>query len=337
MSESAQVEHILQQGVRDLWYPVLSSWEVADVPVGITRLGQNLAVWRDEAGNVHAIEDRCPHRGARLSLGWNLGDRLGCWYHGVEVNNEGFVIDVPAIEKNNMVGRQCVRSYPAVEKHGAVFVWFGTDLNATPEPLQLPEQLESDEWSNFLCSAEWACHYQYAIDNVMDPMHGSYLHAKSHSMYQGNSRARLREEATDTGFIFAKEGQTGVNFDWVEVGFSSSVWLRLSIPYQKKYGPGGSFWIIGLVTPVDANHCRVFFWRCRQVDDWEKASWRFLYRHTLETLHWDVLVQDQVILENLAPDANTQERLYQHDVGLSRFRRRLTAMAQKQAERVPND
>lgn len=55
-----------------------------------------------------------------------------------------------------------------------------------------------------------------------------------------------------------KEGQTGVNFDWVEYGSTGASWLRLSIPYRKQFGPGGEFWIVGYATPIDANNTRVF-------------------------------------------------------------------------------
>jgi len=69
--------------------------------------------------------------------------------------------------------------------------------------------------------------------------------------------------------------------------------MRLAIPYRKDAGPGGTFTIIGFVTPVDERHCRVFFWRCRKVQDWQRDAWRFLYRNRLEALHWEVLEQDR--------------------------------------------
>ena len=83
MTDRKAVEDRVNRGLLNLWYPVLPSWAVAGAPVGITRLSENIVLWRDENGAVHALEDRCPHRGARLSLGWNLSDRLACWYHGV--------------------------------------------------------------------------------------------------------------------------------------------------------------------------------------------------------------------------------------------------------------
>ncbi|MHA7880099.1 MAG: Rieske 2Fe-2S domain-containing protein [Saccharospirillum sp.] len=330
-TETLSPEAYLDQGLRSLWYPVAASWELGSNPLGLTRLGENIVLWRDHEGVAHAVEDRCPHRGARLSKGWNLGDRLACWYHGVEVDHDGIVRDVPAIANSPLVGKPCVRHYHVQEQHGAIFVWFGTTPDETPAELVLPEQLTNgDEYGHFLCTATWNCNYQYAIDNVMDPMHGTYLHSDSHSMAEGDRQAEMTLVPTDSGFIFKKTEQAGVNFDWVEYGASGALWLRLSIPYQKKFGPGGPFWIVGMVVPEDEQHCRVFFWRVRQVEGWQRQVWRFMYRTKLEGLHWDVLEQDRVILENLAPDARHHENLYQHDVGLSRLRRVLLKMAKQQ-------
>jgi phenylpropionate dioxygenase-like ring-hydroxylating dioxygenase large terminal subunit len=327
----ADAEQILNTGIRNLWYPVAPSWQVGNAPIGITRLGDQIVLWRDAKGQVHALEDRCPHRGARLSLGWNLGDRVACWYHGVEVDGGGCVKSVPAVKFCPMEGEQRVRAYPVQEHAGAVFLWFGIDPKAAPAELKLPEQIMDAGWSQFLCVSNWKTNYRYAIDNVMDPMHGAYLHATSHSMAEGDKQAEMRVRKTPTGLIFEKVGQQGVNFDWVELGDTGGLWMRLSIPYRKRYGPGGPFFIIGFATPVDAHHCQVYFWRTRHVEGWQKHAWRFLYKNRLEALHWAVLEQDQFVLESLPDSARNQEFLYDHDIGLARVRRMLEKRAGEQA------
>ena len=319
-------------GLRNLWYPIAPSWQVGENPLGVTRLGERIVIWRDRDGAVHALEDRCPHRGARLSLGWNLGDRLACWYHGVEIDASGTVLDVPAVESCPLTGQTAVRRYPCREVRGAIFAWFGDALHAEPANLDLPEQLADERFATMLCTAVWRCSYRYAIDNVMDPMHGAYLHARSHSMAGGNRRARLRVVPTETGFICEKEDQRNVNFDWVEFGATGGHWMRLEIPYGKEAGPGGPFGIVGFVTPVDRETCQVFFWRVRAVEGWQRDLWRFLYRTRLESLHWDVLEQDRLVLEAMAGDARESESLYQHDTGLARVRRFLAKEAERQAD-----
>jgi phenylpropionate dioxygenase-like ring-hydroxylating dioxygenase large terminal subunit len=327
-----QANALLNQGLRDLWYPVLPSWQVHGAPVGITRLGQRIVVWRDATGAVHALEDRCPHRGARLSLGWNLGDRVACWYHGIEVDGSGTVQSVPAANQCALQGKTCVRSYPAKEIAGAVFLWFGLHADTPAQPLELPEELVHEDYSHFLCMAHWKVNYRYAIDNVMDPMHGAYLHASSHSMAEGDKQAVMRIRKTASGLMFEKEGQRDVNFDWVELGDTGALWLRLSIPYRKSAGPGGSFGIVGFATPVDDHHCQVYFWRTRKVQGWLRDTWRFLYHNRLEGLHWDVLEQDRIVLESMADDARNHEFLYEHDMGLARVRRLLEKRARDQAQ-----
>jgi phenylpropionate dioxygenase-like ring-hydroxylating dioxygenase large terminal subunit len=319
-------------GLRNAWYPVLPSWRLREAPLGITRLGENIVLWRGADGKVHALEDRCPHRGARLSLGWNLGESVACWYHGVEINGEGRILDVPAVESCPMAEECTVRAYPVREIQDAIFLWFGDALHPDPAPLELPEQLSSPEWGTMLCTAYWSCNWQFAIDNVMDPMHGQYLHAVSHSMAEGDPKAKMRTRATPTGLVFEKIAQRDVNFDWVEWGESGGLWMRLSIPYRRKYGPGGSFYIAGFVTPIDEDHCMVYFWRCRKVQGWQRDVWKFLYRNRLEGLHWEVLEQDRLVLENLAPDPRAREFLYQHDAGMVRVRRRLEEIGRTHLE-----
>ena len=75
-ADPTSVDAVLQQGLKNLWYAICPSDFITDKPQALRRLGLRLAVWRDGAGQVHALEDHCPHRGAPLSQGVNLGDRL---------------------------------------------------------------------------------------------------------------------------------------------------------------------------------------------------------------------------------------------------------------------
>lgn len=317
-------------GLRDLWYPVAPSWSLGANPLGMTRLGEDIVLWRDRDGQIHCLEDRCPHRGARLSLGWNLNDRIACWYHGVQMNPAGEIADVPANNTAALVGRKCLRTYRAVEKYDAIWVYFTNDeMHAAPE-IELPNEMTDSAYSSFLCVAKWNCCHTYAIENVADPMHGAYLHSASHSMARGSKSAEMVLTKTENGFRFEKINQEGVNFDWVEFGMTTTPWLRLEIPYGPGASPGGNFGITGVVTPVDATHCVVFFWRIRKVEEWQRGLWRFMYRARLEKLHWDVLEQDRIILENLTPNARNREMLYKHDRGLGYLRKVLQQKAKQQ-------
>jgi phenylpropionate dioxygenase-like ring-hydroxylating dioxygenase large terminal subunit len=333
LSEPSQreVRDYLALGLRNRWHPVLPSRLVRDKPVELRRLGERLVLWRDHAGAIHVQADRCPHRAAPLSMGANGGDRLRCAYHGVEIGPDGTVLSVPGEPGCPLVGTKAVKTFPALEVKGAVFAWFGDALNPEPGAYTPPVQLEDGgAYEAFLCYAEWAAPWRYAFDNNMDPMHGTFLHAKSHSMYRGDTAASFRVRNTDTGFIFEKAGQRDVNFDWSEFCDTGAIYVRLEIPYPPSGGPGGNFGIIFHATPIDAGTMAGFFWRFRKVEGWQRDVWRFLYKNRIEARHWHVLEQDRAMLEAMEPGAEPFEHLYSHDVGVARMRRWLEDEARNQ-------
>ena len=329
------LDAVLENGLKDLWYAVCPSSFVGNSPVSLRRLGYKLALWRDQNGKVHALEDHCPHRGAPLSLGIILGDRIACPYHGVEIRNDGVVTRVPGSPGCKLEGSQTTRMFHVVETKGAIFLYNATDPHLKePPPLRLPEQLTSPEWSSMLCYTEWGCDYRYVIDNVIDPMHGAYLHKQSHTMSEGEISADFQIREVENGFIFEKKGQRNVNFDWTEWTDTGIHLMRLEIPYPKTGGPGGNFTIIGNYTPITNRAAGVFHWRCRKVTDWQRDTWRFLYKNRLEGRHWDVLEQDRVAVEHMEPAANRREFLYQHDMGIVRLRRHMKKLASQQLDKA---
>jgi phenylpropionate dioxygenase-like ring-hydroxylating dioxygenase large terminal subunit len=337
----ADISAVLARGLKNLWYPLCPSDFVAERPISLRRLGLKLALWRDNSagnpGKVHALEDHCPHRGAPLSQGTIVGDRLVCPYHGIEVRCDGTVTKVPASPDCALVGERAARAFHALDAHGAIWLYNSSTPVDTPPPLNLPPELtDSAQYSQFLCYTEWRGDYRYVIDNVMDPMHGTFLHKLSHSMSEGDIHAKFKLRNTPEGFVFEKDGQRDVNFDWTEWADTGTHWMRLEIPYPKTGGPGGSFTIIGSYTPITSptgvNQAAVFFWRCRRVAGWQRDVWRFLYRNRLEARHWTVLEQDRVMLESMELDANQRERLYEHDLGLSRLRTQMQRLALKELQ-----
>ena len=258
------VERLLSKGVRNIWYGICPSSFIGADPVSLRRCGYKMVLWRDGAGKLNVLEDHCPHRGAPLSLGKPLGDRIMCGYHGVEVDRNGVAVKVPGSPGCKLEGMKATRVFPVEEHAGLVFAYIGDDQHLTPPKLELPEQLSSPEFSNFLCYAEWKGDYRYVMDNVMDPMHGAYLHRQSHSMAEGEFQAKFKIRETPTGFMFEKDGQRGVNFDWTELIENGTHWMRLEIPYPKTGGPGGNFHIVGTYAPIDDTTAAVTHWRCRK-------------------------------------------------------------------------
>lgn len=318
-------------GLRNRWYGICPTGLIGDGPVGVVRLGQRLVLWRDQTGEYHVQEDYCPHRAAPLSIAHHLGDRLACKYHGVEVSGDGTVVSVPGMPGCALEGRNVLKTYPSVVLRGALFAWFGDELHPDPEPFVPSTRLVSDEYDAFLCYTEYRTPYQFMIENNMDPMHGAYLHAKSHSMSKGDKEAEFSVRQTDTGFVFEKEGQRDTNFDWSEWIDNSMQYIELEIPYPATGGPGGNFGIVSHMTPIDEHTTACFFWRNRKVSGWQRDAWRFLYKNRLEARHWDVLEQDREVAEVMQPFPPGTEHFYQHDLGVTRVRKILRKEAEQQA------
>ena len=69
--------------LRRYWMPIAAVAELDDKSVKPMRLlGENLVLYRDQAGNYGLLDRHCPHRHADLSYGWVEGCGLRCNYHG---------------------------------------------------------------------------------------------------------------------------------------------------------------------------------------------------------------------------------------------------------------
>jgi nitrite reductase/ring-hydroxylating ferredoxin subunit len=99
-------------------------------------LGLELAIWRDRGGGVNVWENRCPHRGMRLTLGANLGGELRCAYHGYRfAAGGGACTAVPAQPDKAPPRSLCVKTYPVREAGGLVWTRLADDGAVTEPPL----------------------------------------------------------------------------------------------------------------------------------------------------------------------------------------------------------
>src|SRR5579859_4197107 len=78
-------------GLREYWYPALPAKKVGRKPLYWVMLGDELAFFRDERGEVVALSDVCPHRGASLSHQGNAFYKgfITCPYHGATFDGNG--------------------------------------------------------------------------------------------------------------------------------------------------------------------------------------------------------------------------------------------------------
>lgn len=326
-----RVDDYINRGLRGFWVPVATSVQVkTGKPLARKIAGENLVMWRDGNDTVRCIEDFCPHRGAKLSLGVVQDGNIACRYHGVSVDGEGVVARVPAMPDCALEGRKALTHYECAEAGGAIFIYLPSADRPEAPAFVPPEEFTNGEWEVFPCMVHWDCSYRLSLDNAADPMHASYLHNDSFTLAYGSKQDTMNLDRTDSGFVIERMGQKGVNLDSTEVVMDAgTMFFRLDIPYPDGAGPGGPFRIIGFAVAIDEDTHHSFFWRCRQVQGLAAESWRFLYRAFLEERHWFVLEQDRVMLESIPEDARRREMLYQHDIGVSRLRQMMVRRAKE--------
>ncbi len=178
-------------------------------------------------GRPHLFSDYCPHRASRLSLGQIHGEVLQCWYHGWQFDTTGQCCLIPTEGAvSSRAKRLHVTAYPIEERGGLIWAYLGDAERLPPPPLQVPQELISDEWQRFILPVTWEFNWLLMLDNLVDPLHAPFLHAKTYTLSKGLRQDTLRVTETDYGLFVEREGQRLVNFDYVEYHFPN--WLRLA-------------------------------------------------------------------------------------------------------------
>ena len=105
------------------WYPVASSNDLPKRHIYHGQLwGREMAIWRADDGFVNVWENRCLHRGVRLSIGLNEGRELRCLYHGWRYSNRtAGCTYIPAHPVDAPARSICNNTYQAIEDHGLVW------------------------------------------------------------------------------------------------------------------------------------------------------------------------------------------------------------------------
>ena len=161
--------------LKNAWYVACTSDEIDGKPLGRTLCGDRIVLFRAEGGAVSALEDFCPHRGAPLSLGTVRDDgRIVCGYHGLVMGGDGKCVGMPGQRV-----RPTIKSYPAIERYGFIWVWPGEKALADPAKLHPLPWAESPEWVYGGGLYHVNCDYRLMIDNLMDLTHETYVHANS--------------------------------------------------------------------------------------------------------------------------------------------------------------
>jgi vanillate O-demethylase monooxygenase subunit len=210
--------------VRNTWYVAGWSSEVEhSSPVGTMILNEPIVIYRTADGRIVALEDRCVHRLAPLSLGRCEGANLRCMYHGMLFDPSGRALEIPG--QDIVPPNARVRSFPVVDRHSWIWVWMG-DPDKADEKL-IPEAVGPGhpDWLMGTGSLDYNAEARLIHDNLTDFSHLTFVHANSFQV--GGEWADMTPKITPL--------ERGVRFDrWIPNGEG---------PVQTRTGERSDGWI----------------------------------------------------------------------------------------------
>jgi phenylpropionate dioxygenase-like ring-hydroxylating dioxygenase large terminal subunit len=294
---------VVDRVLLDDWHPVAAS---ASLPSGASLpamlLGRELVIWRTGDGAIHAADDRCPHRGTRLSIGRVEGEELVCAYHGWRFGAAGKCVRIPSHPGLAAPESARLAVHHARERYGLVWACAGAPRgDVAPFPEYGDERLRKVVCGPYSVQTSGP----RIVENFLDMAHFPFVHA---GILGEEPRNEVR--AYEVGPCDAGDGAEGIRatgcFFWqpqtnsladggCEVEYTYRVVRPLTAILTKVPDSGDGFQeAISLhVQPVGEESSLVWIVLAltNQVQD----------EQTLRDFQDRIFLQDQPILENQVP------------------------------------
>jgi len=266
--------------VRNAWYVGAWDHEVTRSMKRRVLLDDPVVFFRRDDGTPVALEDRCCHRQAPLSMGKLAGNIVTCPYHGLQFDSAGKCVKVPSQEKIPLNAK--VKAYPVVEKNHWIWVWMGDPAKADPKLIEDFHFMDDPAWrfgGNYL---HVESNYLLLVENLLDTTHLPFLHpttlgtdsfARSEFdvKREGDRITVSRFLMNDLPAAFHKqmgEFPDGMKVDrWQVTHYGPPSFVRLDIGSapvgtpirQGERGKGVNMWNLNAITPESEKTAHYFF------------------------------------------------------------------------------
>ena len=181
-AEDAELTHVgpetpCGEYLRRFWQPVAMSSELAELPVSVRVLGEDLVLFRDKSGRVGLLDRHCCHRGTSLEFGIVEDHGIRCCYHGWKFDVDGRILETPGEPARSKIKQTTFQgAYPTLEFSGLVFAYMGPPRLKPEFPYYDAFDLPDDRMVTY--SLTYPCSWLQIFENVMDPAHGVFLHTR---------------------------------------------------------------------------------------------------------------------------------------------------------------
>jgi vanillate O-demethylase monooxygenase subunit len=164
--------------LRNCWYVAAWAHELAGGQLlERTILDKPVVLYKGDSGRAVALDNRCAHRGAKLSNGRREGDCVRCMYHGLKFDPSGKCVQIPG--QDNIPPKLGVRSYPVLERDRLVWIWMGDPAAADPAKILDFPYLRDAGWRGQPGYMHYKANYLLIVDNLSDFSHLAFVHTKT--------------------------------------------------------------------------------------------------------------------------------------------------------------
>lgn len=132
--------------------------------------GSAVVVFKTSEGSVAALDDRCPHRSAPLSLGKITSEGLQCPYHGWTFNQSGVCTRVPGLAKP--CSKSALVNHYRISLHSGM-LWLNASSAGQPKSAFTDASNLDSMYFQSKVNAEMAD----VLENFLDGFHTHFVHA----------------------------------------------------------------------------------------------------------------------------------------------------------------
>lgn len=244
---------------RACWYPIAFLVDLpSERPYGFSIYDEAFVLFRDATGQLICLQDRCPHRAAKLSDGQILNGRLECLYHGWQFGAKGTCLQIPHLQTPAEIpARACVPAFEIAEHQGMVWVW--PDRPETADRDRLPTFAELEQPGTFVVDTATDLPFDqtFLVENLLDPAHVYISHDRTELKIRREDAQPLEMEIISTSGEGIQGRFRGVNRSqapWTSIEFVAPHLVHYSFS-KPTFGLVGGLLLYGL--PISYGKSRV--------------------------------------------------------------------------------
>ena len=277
-------------------HPVLDASALGEAPVGVRLLADDFVLWRDAAGVPRAAPDRCPHRGARLSLGRVCEGQLECAYHGWRFDAAGHCARIPALPAFTPPASHGLSTLEVSEAYGLLWL----HLEAASALPRFDGEADAKLRKLNVGPYDVAASAPRIVENFLDLAHFGFVHEHWLGDRAHATLTDYRIDTTPSGFVASgcrawqpKSNRLSSEGSWVDYRYELTSPYNAVLTKLPQRQDGYRDEIALFVCPTDEEASRVWF-RMALTDFDSSDDEIRAFQHTIFT-------QDQPVLESQRP------------------------------------